>query len=132
MTKKPGDAVCFIIPYPNSKRGMVEWNKRFTLNAYWAGKHHRARAQDARYIHSLTMAAMEAAKIKKVPFSVPVEVIFRWDDRLDCDHHAALGKMILDRMKKRVVVDDNSRWVRRVTHEFWDGKAMGVEVRPWA
>ena len=123
-------AVCFAIPYPETKRGKLDWNRRFGLNAYWAGKHYRERARDAKYIHMLTREALKRNGVKPVPFAGPVEVRFRWDDRLDIDNHAALGKMILDSLKKCVVVDDNPKWVRRVTHEFWDGGQIGVEVKP--
>lgn len=117
------------IPYPPTKRGKSAWNKRYSLNAYWAGKHYKARAQDARDIHSLTVLALKQAGIKKQPFKGPVEILFRWDDRLDCSNHAALGKMIEDALKGYVIQDDNPRWVRRVTHEFWDEGKIGVEVR---
>lgn len=130
METKEIKSVCFAIPYPETKRGKLDWNRRFSLNAYWSGKHYRARAQDAKYIHALTMEAMKRAKVRKDLFVVPVEIVFRWDDKLDIDNHAALGKMIVDAMKKTILQDDNPRWLRRVTHEFWDGGQIGVEVRP--
>lgn len=119
----------FTIPYPPTKRGMAAWNKRFSLNSYWAGKHYRQRAMDARDIHSLTILALKQARIKKDPLRQPVEVTFRWDDRLDIDNHAALGKMILDSLKGYVIQDDNPRWVHRVTHEFWADGKIEVEVK---
>ena len=123
-------SVCFCIPYPETKRGKLDWNKRFSLNAYMGRKHYQSCAKDTKYFHALTMEALKAAKVKRDMFVVPVEVIFRWDDRLDIDNHSAMGKMILDALKKTIIQDDNPRWVRRVTHEFWDGKCVGVEVRP--
>lgn len=123
------DAVRFTLPYPPTKRGKAAWNKRFSLNAYWAGKYFRARAQDARDIHSLVILALRQGRVKKAPFRVPVEIVFRWDDGLDIDNHAALGKMITDALKGYVLTDDSPRWVRRVVHEFWDGGKVEVEVR---
>lgn len=122
--------VCFSIPYPETKKGKLEWNRRFSLNSYWSGKHYRDRARDARYVHMLTREALKRARVKASPFIVPVEIRFRWDDRLDIDNHAALGKMITDAMKGYLLQDDNPRWVKRVTHEFWDGGEIGVEVTP--
>ena len=122
-------SVTFSIPYPPTKKGKAVWNKRFSLNAYWAGKHYRARAQDAKDVHSLTILAMKQARVKKAPFKKPVEILFCWDDGLDIDNHAALGKMITDALKGWVIQDDNPRWVRRVTHEFWNGGKVEVEVR---
>lgn len=122
-------AVKIMIPYPPTKKGKSAWNKRFSLNAYWAGKHYRARAQDARDIHSLTILALKQARVKKAPFQKPAELIFRWDDHLDCSNHAALGKMIEDALKGWVIEDDSPRWVQRITHEFWNEGKIQVEVR---
>ena len=122
-------SVTFTIPYPPTKKGLAAWNKRFSLNAYWSGKHYRQRAQDARDIHSLTILALRQGRVKKEPFRGPAEIVFRWDDKLDCSNHAALGKMIEDALKGWVIQDDSPRWVRRITHEFWDGKCIEVEVR---
>ena len=36
----------FEIPYPPTKRGKAAWNKRFGLNAYYAGKHWSQRKPD--------------------------------------------------------------------------------------
>ena len=119
----------FSIPYPPTKKGKAAWNKRYSLNAYWSGKHYKARAQDAREIHSLAILAMKQARVKKAPFKGPVEILFRWDDGLDCSNHAALVKMIEDAMKGWVIQDDSPRWVRRIASEFWDGGKIEVEVR---
>lgn len=122
--------VRFELPYPPTKRGKAAWNKRFSLNAYWSGKYFRQRAQDAREIHALVVLALKQARVRKEPMKSPVEIVFRWDDGLDIDNHAALGKMITDALKGWVIVDDSPRWVRRVTHEFcWDQGKIGVEVR---
>lgn len=122
-------SVCFTIPYPPTQRGKTAWNKRFSLNAYWSGKHYRARAADARDIHAMTILALRQARVKKEPFKQAVEILFRWDDGLDIDNHAALGKMVLDALKGYVIQDDSRRWVRRVTHEFFEGGRIEVEVR---
>ena len=121
--------VRFEIPYPPSKKGRAAWNKRFSLNAYWAGKNYRERARDAREIHALVILALKKARIRKQPFREPVEIVFRWDDGLDVDNHGALGKMISDAIKGWVIQDDSPRWVRRVVHEFWEEGKIGVEVR---
>lgn len=122
-------SVVFTLPYPPTKKGKAAWNKRFSLNAYWAGKHYRQRAQDAREIHALVILALKKARVRKQPFAGAVEVLFRWDDKLDCSNHAALGKMIEDAIKGWIIEDDSPRWVRKITHEFWDGGKVEVEVR---
>ena len=127
MNKKQTDVI-FYIPYPPTKKGKAAWNKRFGLNAYWSGKHYRARAQDARDIHSLTALAIKKARIKKEPFAVPVKLTFEWSDGLDCSNHAALGKMIEDATKGWIIKDDSPRWVKEITHKFWKGDCIKVTV----
>lgn len=119
----------FYIPYPPTKKGKAAWNKRFGLNAYWSGKYYRARAQDAKDIHSLTILAIKKARIKKEPFDGPVSILFEWDDNLDCSNHGALGKMIEDSIKGWIIKDDSKRWVKEITHRFWDGDKIRVTVR---
>ena len=49
----------FEIPYPPTKRGKAAWNKRFGLNAYYAGKHWSQRKRDAEELHSLALWSMK-------------------------------------------------------------------------
>lgn len=121
----------FTIPYPPARAGMAAWSKRYSLNAYWSGKHYAARNQDAREIHDLAAVCMRKAGTRRKLLDYPVEISFYWDDGLDADNHAALGKMVLDAMKEYILPDDNRKWVRRVSHEFWDGKEILVEVSPY-
>lgn len=121
----------FDIAYPGTKKGMAVWNKRFGLNAYYAGKHWSQRKKDAEDLHMICRAAMSRAGIKQKAFEYPVEVRFYWDDGLDVDNHAAMGKAFLDAMKGRLIHDDTRRWVKRVSHEFWSGGRIRVEVRRW-
>lgn len=69
-------------------------------------------------------------RVRKQPFKGPVSVTFFWDDNLDSDNHAALGKMMLDAMKGWVVQDDSRRWVKGTCHWFADNAGeIRVEVR---
>ena len=119
----------FTIPYPPTKKGKSVFCKRFGLNAYYAGKHWSARKRDAEELHWMTRSAMRRAGIRERTLRNPVEITFRWDDRLDIDNHAVIGKAIVDGMKGYILQDDNRRYVRRVCHEFWDGGEIQVEVR---
>lgn len=121
----------FEIPYPPTKVGKAAWNKRFGLNAYYAGKHWSARKRDAEELHQLALWSMRQAHIRKNLVSGPVEIVFLWDDGLDVDNHAAMGKAFVDAMKGYLLPDDNRQWFRRVIHEFWDGGCIQVEVRPY-
>ncbi|MCI9677971.1 MAG: RusA family crossover junction endodeoxyribonuclease [Oscillospiraceae bacterium] len=124
-------AISFTIPYPATRQGLTAWNRRYSLNAYWSGKPYHARNRDARELHQLTGLCMGRAGVPRELLDFPVEVRFRWDDGLDADNHAAMGKMILDAMKGYILRDDSRKWVKRVSHEFWDGKKILVEVRPY-
>nr|DAJ16249.1 MAG TPA: crossover junction endodeoxyribonuclease [Podoviridae sp. ct13o21] len=120
--------IAFEIPYPPTKKGKAAWNKRYSLNAYYAGKHWSQRKKDADELHGLALWSMRRAGIKKRLATRPVEVRFYWNDNLDIDNHAALGKAFVDAMKGYLLPDDNPRWFRRVTHSFWRGDAIRVEV----
>ena len=118
----------FDIPYPPTKKGKSLFCRRFGLNAYYSGKHWAQRKKDADELHALTLAAMRRARVRKKLASGPVQVRFFWDDGLDVDNHAALGKAMVDAMKGYILPDDNRRWFLRVIHEFWDGGSIRVEV----
>lgn len=122
--------VTFEIPYPPGK-GKREWNQRFGLNAYYAGKHYAQRKKDAEELHWLAVACMKRARIRKEIIRDPVEIRFFWDDGLDVDNHAVIGKAVVDAMKGYLLPEDNRRWVKKVSHEFWEGKKIRVEIHPW-
>lgn len=121
----------FTIQYPPTQRGKAAWNKRYGLNAYYAGKCWQQRKRDAEELHEITHAALRKAGIPRRLTSAPVSIRFLWDDRLDIDNHAVIGKAIVDALKGWILPDDNQRWVRRVTHEVWHGGSIKVEVTQW-
>lgn len=119
----------FKIPYPKSKAGQKQWSKNYGVNAYYAGKHWSIRKRDAEFWHVLSRSCMDSQDVRRVPFKRPVVIVFHWNDRLDIDNHAIMGKMIVDAMKGRVIEDDSRRWVKGVCHYFHDEDFIGVEVR---
>lgn len=121
----------FTIPYPPTKRGKSAWNQKYGLNAYYSGKHWSQRKRDAEQLHKLALAAMKKAGIRRELVRYTVEVTFRWNDRLDIDNHAAMGKAFVDAMKGYILPEDNRKWFRRVTHEFWDGEEIEVEIKKY-
>lgn len=121
----------FKIQYPPTKKGKAAWNKRFGLNAYYSGKHWPARKRDAEDLHMIARAAMKRSGIRNELVTFPVQVKFFWDDNLDIDNHAVLGKAIVDAMKGYILPDDNRRWLKRVTHEYWNGGEILVEVQAY-
>lgn len=120
----------FEIPYPPTKAGKAAFNKRFGLNAYYSGKPWAARKRDAAELHQLALLAMRKARIPMHLVDRPVEICFYWDDGLDVDNHAIIGKAVVDAMKGKLLPDDNRRWVHKVTHAFWDGGSIRVEILP--
>lgn len=116
------------IPYPKTKAGMSAFCKRFSINAYYAGKHWRKRKEDADYWHLTTRAALLSQKIPKSPATKPVLINFYWNDGMDCTNHAAIGKMVEDALKGWVIKDDSRQYVRGVFHQFHDGDCIIVEV----
>lgn len=121
---------CFRIEYPNTPAGKKDWNKRFSDNAYYAGKHWAVRKKDADYWHDMVRACMDRQGLRKRPFDRPVVVHIFWNDKLDIDNHSIMGKMIVDAMKGRLIQNDSKKWVRSVTHTFHDrGDYIWVEVK---
>ncbi len=122
------ETVEFTIDYPASKKGKSEFCRRYGLNAYYAGKHWAERKRDADTLHALTISAMNRCRVRKELFTSPVAVSFWWDDGLDVDNHAAIGKAILDACKGRIIADDDRRYVREIHHYLWRGGAIRVRL----
>lgn len=117
------------IPYPKHPAERKRWNKQFGVNAYYSGKAWQYRKRDAEFWHMMVRSCMNSQDVRRVPFKRPVVITFHWNDRLDIDNHAIMGKMIVDAMKGRVIEDDSRRWVKGVCHYFHDGDYISVEIR---
>jgi hypothetical protein len=122
----------FTIDYPETSAGKKQWAREYGLNALYSGKHWAKRQKDSQFWHHLVFAELTKQGIPKKPFEKPVAIYFYWDDRLDVDNHAYMGKMIVDALKGWVIVNDNRRWFKGVAHWFNednnDGKAILVEI----
>ena len=55
-------------------------------------------------------------------------ITFKWNDRLDIDNHAVMGKMIVDALKGRLIEDDSRRWLKGIAHYFHDEDFISVEI----
>lgn len=126
-----GRVIRFTIPYPATSGGRKDWCKRYGMNALYAGLHWAVRKKNADYWHELTRLSMQRAALRKAPVPYPVKVVFYYDDRLDCDNHAYISKMVVDGMKGWLIEDDSRRYVRSVENRFWDEPSgvIGVELR---
>ena len=119
----------FRIYYPKSKAEMKRWMKDYGMNAYYAGKHWSIRNRDAEFWHLLTRSAMNRQEVRRTPFEKLVEISLLWNDRLDIDNHAVMGKMIVDAMKGRLINDDNRKWLKGIYHGFHDEEYILIQVR---
>lgn len=119
----------FRIPYPANKAEQKRWSKEYGVNAYYAGKHWAVRKRDADFWHWLTTLNMNQQNIRRTPFKRPVIITFRWNDKLDLDNHAVMGKMIVDAMKGRLIENDDRRFVRGICHYFHDEDYISVEIK---
>ncbi len=111
-----------ILPYPPNFG-------QYSTNRYYEGKHFAARNRDKDDWHALVWEQLVRMQVPKQPVDYPVELIFSFDDRLDCSNHSMVAKMIEDALKGWVLPDDSRRWVRRIVCEFNSQKAIMVEVR---
>ena len=121
--------VSFRIPYPKTDKVRKAWNRDFGMNAIYAGKHWAERRKDAQMWHMLTRSAINAAKIRKVPFDRPVVISFCWNDRLDLSNHAYMAKMIEDAIKGTLIKDDSRKYVVGMEHYFHNADCIKVIIR---
>lgn len=131
MTFRTDAMITFTLPYPPGKTGKSTFCRKLGLNAYYAGKHWAQRKKEADELHQLTILSLKKAGIRPKVITHPVEVRFFWDDGLDIDNHAVIGKAVVDALKGVLLPDDNPRWFRRVSHEFWSGGAIRVDILPF-
>lgn len=112
------------LPYPSDFG-------QYSTNRYYSGKPFPVRNRDKDVWKWIVYSALLKAKIPKRPLDYPVEIIFSFDDRLDCSNHSIVEKMIEDALKGWVLKDDTRKWVKRITTEFNDEKRLTVEVVPF-
>lgn len=123
-------SIRFVIPYPKTGKARSAWAKTYGLNAYWAGKHWAKRKADAEYWHTLVRTELRRQGVKRMvdgPFAVRIY----WNDRLDLDNHAAMGKMIVDALKGVIIPDDSRRWFKWLEYGWHDEDWIEVEIEEW-
>ena len=116
--------VTFTIPYPKGNG----FSKKYSLNAIYSGKSRWERKRDAEFWHNLTRSCLIRQGIRHKTFREPVEIIFLWNDRLDCSNHAYIAKMIEDALKGWIIEDDSRRYVKGIYHGFHDKKDIVVII----
>lgn len=121
--------VMFKIDYPPTKAGKTAWNRRYGLNAYYAGKHWVVRKKDAEYWHTITRAAVRECIKKPVILDNPVVIEAYFNDNMDASNHAAILKMVEDSLKGLLIHDDNRRYVKGVSMFFHNEDYIKVILR---
>lgn len=106
--------VMFKIDYPPTKAGKTAWNRRYGLNAYYAGKHWAVRQKDAEYWHKLVRSELLKQNVPISKFNVPVGVKLWFNDRLDIDNDSTYAKLIIDSLKGLFFEDDNKKYLQRL------------------
>lgn len=119
----------FKIDYPPNKAGKTAWNRRYGLNAYYAGKHWAVRQKDAEYWHTITRAAVRECIKKPVILDNPVVIEAYFNDNMDASNHAAILKMVEDSLKGLLIYDDNRRYVKGVSMFFHNEDYIKVILR---
>lgn len=102
---------------PRAKRKPTLSNT-WGLNAYYSGKHYQVRRKDAEYWHMWTRAQLNKQRIPKRIYTKPVQIIFSWDDGLDCSNHAVMAKMIEDALIGYLIQGDSRKYVKFISHGF--------------
>lgn len=123
-------SLTFDIQYPNTKAGKSAWNKQFSLNAYYAGKHWAKRKKDADFWHLLVLEAISQMKrTQKIEMAQqPVLISCYFNDSLDCSNHAAMVKMIEDALKGIVIQDDSPKYVKGIFIGFHEDPCIRVKI----
>lgn len=121
--------VSFTIPYPSTKAGKTDWNKRYGLNSYYSGKHWSERNKDAEYWHYLVRSELRKQCPKRSMMNSPVVITFYYNDSLDLSNHAAMAKMIEDALKGIIIEDDSRKYVKGIEHYFHGEDFIRVVVR---
>ena len=101
----------------------------YGLNKIYAGVHWSKRKKQAEEIHNLVRYELQRQKIPRRMFQKPVELIFKYNSRLDLSNHSYLAKLIEDALRGYLIADDSRKYVRRFVQEFWDGEGVLVEIR---
>ena len=85
--------------------------------------------KDSEFWHYLVLSELRRQGIVRRLFKKPVKITFWWNDRLDIDNHAYMGKMIADALKGYLMEDDSKRYYVEAAHKFHDEDYIKVELK---
>lgn len=129
MAKNKKRSLDFIIHYPDTKAARKCWNKFYSLNSIYAGKPWKERKKDSDFWHWYVFAALRKQSVPLSLFENPVRITIFWNDALDVDNHAYMGKMIVDALKGKLIAGDSRKYFRSITHDFHDEDLIRVHIQ---
>lgn len=104
-------------------------NSKLSLNRIYGGIHWGIRKKQSQKIHEAVRLSLQAQNIPKELFKSPVDIVFRWNSKLDLDNHGYVAKLIIDGMKGYLLKDDSKKYINSITHEYLNQKSKsGVFV----
>ena len=106
----------------------IRCEKNYGMNSLYAGKHWSKRKREAEYIKTVVWYAMKMSGVKRRLFERPVCIRLSYNDRMDCDNHGYMTKMVIDGMRGYLLEDDTRKYVTCVTQDFWDGEGVRVQL----
>lgn len=107
----------------------IKVDRHLSLNKLYANCHWTQRKKDADNIHSLVKYSLIEQGVKPVLFNRPVELIFKFNTRLDVSNTAYAVKLIEDALKGILIVDDSNKHVKAIHSYLWDGDGIFVTVK---
>jgi len=119
------NTVILNIPYPSN------YARLYGMNSLYAGKHWAVRKRDAEFWHTLVTMQLRSQNVPQKCFDKPVEITFRWNDRMDLSNEAYAAKMIEDALKGWVITDDSKKYVKAIHHLTHKENYISVEVEEW-
>lgn len=104
-------------------------DKKYGMNAIYAGIHWTKRQAQAKEIHELMYYSMLAQKVPKKLFERPVSITIYYNTNLDLDNTAYLRKMLIDGLKGYLIENDDKRYVKELIDRFHSENNITIEVR---
>lgn len=111
----------FVLPIPV--------DSKYSLNTIYAGMHWCKRNKIVKKLHEFIRLNMAQARIPKKQFEKPVRISFCWNTLLDLDNHGYIAKVIIDSLKDYLIHDDSKKYVKEITHAYWLGEGVRIEIQ---
>ena len=107
----------------------IKINSKLSLNSIYAGLHWGTRRKQSQKIHEIVRLSMKSQNIPPKMFEKPVNIAFKWHSNLDLDNHGYIAKLIIDSLKGYLLLDDTSKYVTLITHEYQKDKGVKVKIQ---